>query len=214
MSDGTVSITDKIEFANTHAAATRAPTVALTNAAELQAALQRDQPDGDLQQSVYEWHVNKLPEDQIVPAATVREVATAFFMDILRSRQDASRRGWTDAQHRDAVLVSQPRYEQMAHTHPRMLLMLSGSDVTERKLQHLLDLIELRERLEHSSMSLAQKQAHVSRYFMSNFVRPARPGEEEEAVRNGTGLRGELVRGPAHAPASVSASVSAPALTR
>lgn len=191
------SVADKIEFANVHAAATRAPTVALTNGAELQAALARDQPDGDLQQSVYEWHVNKLPANQIVPASTVRDVATAFFMDIVRSRQMEQRRGWTDAQHRDAVLVSQARYEQMAHTHPRLLLMLSGSDVTEKKLQHLLDLIELRERHEHSTMTLEQKQAQVSRYFMSSFVRPARPGEEEEAIRNGTGLRGELVRGPA-----------------
>lgn len=191
---------DQIEFANSHAAATHAPTVALTDSRELQAALQRDQPDGDMQQSVYEWHVHKLPEEQIVPAATVREVATAFFMDVMRSRQMTERRGWTDAQHRDAVLVSQPRYEQMAHTHPRMLLMLAGSDVTERKLQHLLDLIELKERHERSGLSLEQKQAQVSHYFMSNFVRPALPGEEEEAVRNGTGLRGELVRGPAPSP--------------
>lgn len=193
------SVAGKIEFANAHAAATRAPTVPLTNGAELQAALARDQRDGDLQQSVYEWHVNKLPENQIVPAATVRQVATAFFMDIVRSRQMVERQLWTDAQHRDAVLQSSARYEQMAYTHPRMLLMLSGSDVTEKRLQHLLDLIELRERQEHSNMSLEQKQAQVSRYFMSNFVRPARPGEEEEAIRNGTGLRGELVRGPAPA---------------
>lgn len=193
----TVSAAEKIEFANRHAAATQAPTVALTDSSELQTALKRDQRDGDMQQSVYEWHVSKLPETQIVPATTVRQVATAFFMDIVTSRQRKERQGWTDAQHRDAVLRDNNRYEQMAYTHPRTLLMLSGSDVTEKKLQNLMDLIELRERQEQSSMSLEQKQAQVSRYFMSNFVRPARPGEEEEAVRNGTGLRGELVTGPA-----------------
>jgi len=148
-----------------------------------------------LKQTVYEWHVNKLPEDQIVPAARVREVSMAYFMDVLKSRAMPSRSGWRDEQHRDEVVMSTQAYQDLAQTHPRLILMLSASNVTEKKLQHLLDLIELRERHERSGKSLEKKQAEVSKYFMSNFVRPALPGEEDEAVRTGTGVRGELVRG-------------------
>lgn len=197
MDESTMSTVERIEFANARVAELPTQTVVpLTSGAEFAEKVANDARDEGLNQTVYEWHVNKLPEDQIVPASRVRQVATAFFMDIVRSRADPSRSTWSDTEHRDAVLRSQDAYLDMARTHPRMMLMLASADVTERKLQHLLDLIELRERQERSSMSVEKKQAQVSRYFMSNFVRQARPGEEEEAVRNGTGLRGELVSGP------------------
>lgn len=207
MSDGdkTLSVVQSIEYANSqvHALQQRQPMqqVALTSGAELRTTLDRENyqegggRDQGLKQTVYEWHVNKLPEDQIVPASKVREVSMAYFMDVLKSRAMPARREWHDEQHRDLIVMSQQAYQDLAQTHPRLILMLSASSMTERKLQHLLDLIELRERHENSRMPLEKKQAQVSKYFMSNFVRPARPGEEEEAVRAGTGVRGELVRG-------------------
>lgn len=193
----TMSVVEKIEFAKSKVQELPEQNVVpLTSSEEFREHIANCPQDEGLTQSVYEWHVNKLPDDQIVPAARVREVCTSFFMDIVKSRAMPSRGGWTDQQHRDAVITSQQVYEDLARTHPRLILMLAGSDVSERKLQHLLDLIELRERHEHSNLSMEQKQAQVSRYFMSNFVRPARPGEEDEAVRNGTGVRGEMVAGP------------------
>jgi hypothetical protein len=192
-----MSTVERIEFANTRVAELPSQTVVpLTSGAEFAEKVKGDARDEGLRQTVYEWHVNKLPEDQIVPASRVRQVATSFFLDIMQSRGKPERREWSDTQHRDAVLLSQDAYVDMARTHPRTMLMLASSDVTERKLKHLLDLIELRERQEHSSMSVEKKQEQVSRYFMSNFVRAALPGEEEEAVRTGRGVRGEMVAGP------------------
>lgn len=197
------SAVEKIEFAKQQAARVRDVTeVPLTSGAELQQALQTGaagQGEADAGAEVYEWHVTKLSPEQVVPAARVRDVATAFFMDMMRSRQASDRANYTDAQHRDAVLASSAQYSDMARTHPRMMLMLAAGDVTERKIKHLLDLLELRERQENSSLSLEQKQAQVSRYFMSNFVRAARPGEEEEAIQNGTGMRAEMVTMPRRA---------------
>jgi hypothetical protein len=207
MSDGqdkTLSVVDTIEYANSQVQSLQQrqsmEQVALTSGVELQQTLDRDRQRGvgkdeGLHQTVYEWHVNKLPEEQIVRASKVREVSMAYFMDLLKSRSTPARKAWRDEQHRDTVVMSQQAYQDLAQTHPRLILMLSASDVTEQKLQHLLNLIELRERHEHSNKSLEKKQAEVSRYFMSNFVRAALPGEEEEAVRTGTGLRGELVSG-------------------
>lgn len=192
-----MSTVERIEFANSRVAELPTQTVVpLTNGAEFAEKVANDARDEGMRQTVYEWHVNKLPEEQIVPAARVRDVGTAFFMDIMNSRANAARTGWSDTEHRDAVLRSKDAYLDLARTHPRMMLMLASADVTERKLQHLLDLIELRERQERSSLSVEKKQAQVSRYFMSNFVRAAEPGEEEEAVRAGTGVRGEMVAGP------------------
>jgi len=203
--DLTTSVVNRIEFANSQVDALQQKQpltqVPLTSGAELRSTLDREREqagggrDAGLKQTVYEWHVNKLPEDQIVPAARVREVSMAYFMDVLKSRAMPSRSGWRDEQHRDEVVMSTQAYQDLAQTHPRLILMLSASNVTEKKLQHLLDLIELRERHERSGKSLEKKQAEVSKYFMSNFVRPALPGEEDEAVRTGTGVRGELVRG-------------------
>jgi hypothetical protein len=65
--------------------------------------------------------------------------------------------------------------------------------VTPKKLQHLLELMELRERHERGTKTLDEQKQEVSAYFMSNFVRPALPGEEEEAVASGRGLRGTMV---------------------
>lgn len=164
--------------------------IALTDAAPLVEHLRQQ---GATNTQAYEWHATKLPADQIVPAATVREVSMALFLDAQRSRADPARAAWTDAQHRDAVVEANSAYQKLSRTHPRLVLLVTGSEITPRKLQHLLELIELRERHERGALTLDQQKAQISQYFMSNFVRPARPGEEEEAVRTGRGLRGTIV---------------------
>ena len=59
-----------------------------------------------------------------------------------------------------------------------------------------MELIALRESHETSRQTTEEKQAEVSQYFQSRFIRPAEPGEEERAVAAGTGVRGTLVQGP------------------
>ena len=167
-----------------------AQTVALTDSAPLVEQLRRT---GATNAEAFEWHINKLPEDQIVPARRVRDVSMALFLEAQTSRANPARAAWTDAQHRDAVVDANEEYKKLSQTHPRLVLLVTGKEITPRKLQHLLELIELRERHENGTLSLDEQKAQVSQYFMGNFVRPALPGEEEEAVRTGKGLRGTIV---------------------
>jgi hypothetical protein len=186
-----VNVVENVEYAISQAAKNDgAQEVALTDAAPLVSHLRRT---GQQQAEAFEWRVTKLPEDQIVPARRVREVAMALFMDSLRSRQREERQGWTDGQHREAVVTGNEAYEKLSQTHPRLVILVTGSEITPKKLQHLLELIELRERHEQGAKSLDEQKQEVSAYFMSNFVRPALPGEEEEAVATGRGLRGTMV---------------------
>lgn len=164
--------------------------IALTDSLPLRQMIERT---GQSNASAYEWHITKLPEDQILKAHTVRERALALFQDVCISRAHVDRRNWSDAQHREAVLRGNDVYEQLAKTHPRMVLMLTSQSCDMRKLQHLLELIELRAKQERDGKSTEHHQAEVSQYFRANFVREAKPGEEEEAVRNGTGMRGTMV---------------------
>lgn len=164
--------------------------IALTDSQPLQQHLRRT---GQTNAEAYEWHITKLPDDQIVPAATVRDIAMRLFLEVARSRADATRRDWTDEQHREAVLRNSDEFQRFSQTHPRLVLMLCAHDFSSKKLQHLLELIELRHHQETRNLTQQQRQEQVSAYFRANFVRDAKPGEEEEAVRNGTGLRGTLV---------------------
>ena len=57
--------------------------IALTDSVPLRQMIERT---GQTNASAYEWHITKLPEDQIVPAYTVRERALALFQDVCVSR--------------------------------------------------------------------------------------------------------------------------------
>ena len=187
--DTTVS---NIVYATTQALTnTGAKSVALTNSKPLEEMIKKN---GETHAEAFEWHITKLPEDQIVPAKTVREIALALFSDVYITR--ARNAAWTDEQIREHILQNNATYSQLSRTHPRLILMLTGSDCTPRKIQHMLELMELRAQHEVSTMSLEEKQKQVSAYFQSSFVRQAEPGEEERAVNNGTGIRGTMVQGP------------------
>jgi hypothetical protein len=189
--DDRVNVAENVQYAKQRAAMNQGgETVALTDSAPLREQLART---GATNAEAYEWHVTKLPADQVVPAKRVRDVSMALFLEAQESRANPARAGWTDAQHRDSIVERSEEYKKLSQTHPRLVLLVTGSEVTPRKLQHLLELLELRERHEKGTLSTDQQKAQVSQYFMSNFVRPALPGEEEEAVRTGKGLRGTVV---------------------
>lgn len=189
--DDKVNVAENVQYAKQRAAMNEGGcTVALTDSTALRQELART---GATNAEAYEWHVTKLPEEQIVPARRVRDVSMALFLEAQESRANPARSTWPDAQHRDFLVERSEEYKKLSQTHPRLVLLVTGSEMTPRKLQHLLELIELRERHERGTLTLEQQQAQVSQYFMSNFVRPAQPGEEEEAVRTGKGLRGTVV---------------------
>lgn len=189
----TTNVVANINYANTRAAENKgATTVALTDAAPLEQLLKKN---GEAHAEAFEWHITKLPEDEIVPAHKVREISMALLADTLHLRRRYATK--TDDEIRQEVLETRDAYVQLSRTHPRLVLLLTGSECTPRKLHHVLDLIELRATHEDSpQLSLDDKQKQVSTYFQTSFVRAAEPGEEERGVADGTGLRATLVRGP------------------
>ena len=79
--DTTVS---NIVYATTQALTnTGAKSVALTNSKPLEEMIKKN---GETHAEAFEWHITKLPEDQIVPAKTVREIALALFSDVYITR--------------------------------------------------------------------------------------------------------------------------------
>ena len=199
------AVVSNIVFATSQALANkRAETVALTDHRPMVAFLEGKNADASAENAepankgpspeMFEWHINKLPEDEIVPARKVRDVMMAMFLDVYMMRQKHP--DWSDEQHRESVLLTKEEYRKLSFTHPRLVLMLCGSECTPRKLECVMELIALRESHETSRQTTEEKQAEVSQYFQSRFVRPAEPGEEERSVAAGTGLRASLVQGP------------------
>ena len=186
-------IVANIVYATTQALANQGTdSVALTDSAPLAAMLAEN---GESNAEMFEWHITKLPESQVVPAEKVRLVIMALTADVVSSRYRHP--DWSDAEHREHVIAGNDAYSKLSYTHPRLVLMVCAKDFSPRKLQYVLEMIELREQHESSAMSVEEKQAQVSQYFQSRFVRPAEPGEEERAVADGTGLRATMVKGPA-----------------
>ncbi len=167
-----------------------AKTVALTDAEPLKQMLSMKEETGS---EAYEWHITQLPADQVVPAMRVKDLAVSLHADVSASRARPDREDWTDAQHREEVLRSNNAYEAFSRTHPRLVIMLTGSECTPQKLMHLMRLIELRRHQEGSAQTNDERKEQAANYFKYHFVRPAKPGEEEEAVRTGRGLRGTAV---------------------
>ncbi len=187
--DGVVA---NIVFATKQALAnTGTESVALTDSKPLAAMLAET---GETNAEMFEWHITKLPDSQIVRASEVRQVVMALISDVLTSR--TKNPDWSDAQHRDRLMTDNGAYSKLSFTHPRLVLMVCATDFNPRKLHYVLEMIEMREQHETSTLSFEQKQAQVSQYFQSRFVRPAEPGEEERAVQDGTGLRATMVKGP------------------
>ena len=194
----------KIVFATSQAQANkRSESVALTDHRPLAAFLAGKKAESENggngenpepSPEMFEWHINKLPEEEIVPARTVRDVMMAMFLDVYMMRQKHP--DWSDEKHRESVLLTKEEYRKLSFTHPRLVLLLCGSECTPRKLECVMELIALRESHETSRQTTEEKQAEVSQYFQSRFIRPAEPGEEERAVAAGTGVRGTLVQGP------------------
>lgn len=186
-------MSDEVEYATQQALSNEgAQSVALTDSKPMRDLLHAN---GEDNAETFEWHITKLPEDQIVPAATVKRVAMALYAEVYVTR--AREPTWTDEQIREHVVGGNDAFVKLARTHPRLILLLTGRECTVKKITHVLELIELRMQHEQAtSLSMEEKQQQVSAYFQSHFVREAKPGEEEAAVRAGTGLRGEVVKVP------------------
>jgi len=139
---------------------------------------------------VYEWHTTKLPEHEVLSAARVKTLAVSLLGDVELYKHDARVANMTLDEFRAFLIETTPEYKEFFQKLPRMFRMIVSARNTAVNVDHIMALIQLRASQEGSSMSMAEKQLQVSRYFRSNFSREARPGEEAAAVAAGTGFRG------------------------
>ena len=100
---------------------------------------------------------------------------------------------WTEEEIRAELFRKAPVFEDFSQTHPRLFLLLSAKIVEPAHRMHILNLIGLKKDHQQRNLSVAEQQREVSEYMQSHFVRPAKPGEEEDAVASGSGVRGKLV---------------------
>ena len=77
-------MSDEVEYATQQALSNEgAQSVALTDSKPMRDLLHAN---GEDNAETFEWHITKLPEDQIVPAATVKRVAMALYAEVYVTR--------------------------------------------------------------------------------------------------------------------------------
>lgn len=139
---------------------------------------------------VYEWRTTQLPEHEVLPMTTVRDLVVSLNQDVEASKSVEETKEMTLDEFRVWLIAGNPRYQEFFQKLPRLFRMIVSARNTPINMGHIMHLISMRGHQETSGQTLKQKQAQVGAYFQSNFARPVRPGEEEEAVRTGRGVRG------------------------
>lgn len=168
--------------------------IALTTSTHLQRELEAK---GEGNAEVYDWHITKLPENQVLDPWRVRDIVTALYSDAQHSYSLGERANWEVDDHRRVLVEANSIYDAFTQTHPRLFLAMTERVVTADKRMHIMNLITLKAVHKHDGTPLEQQQKEVSMYFKHNFTRAALPGEEEEEVAAGRGYRGEMVKLPA-----------------
>ncbi len=152
---------------------------------------------GESNAEVYEWHVTKLPEDEVLPMSRVRDIVVSLYSDIQESYALEERNVWSIDDHRRELVKENPVYDKFTQTHPRLFLALTEPNVSAEKRAHIMNLIGLKAEHKASNKPLLRQQQEVSSYFKHNFTRAANPGEAEEAEARGTGYKASMVQLPA-----------------
>lgn len=139
---------------------------------------------------VYEWRTTRLPAHEILPMSVVKDLVISLHQDVEASRHVTQTSTMTLDEFRAWLINGNPRYAEFFRKMPRLFRVIVSARNTPINLAHIMRLIEMRRHQETSNQTLDQKQAQVGAYFRANFSRPAKPGEEKEAVRTGRGFRG------------------------
>ncbi len=145
---------------------------------------------GEYNAEVYNWHLSKLPEDKVVSMDNVERLVMQLYnaSQILYKKLDTT----NEQKVREQLIEKIPEFESFMRTHPRLFIMMSANNVSAKKRTHVLNLIALKRGHQDRNVSLEKQQQEASAYMHAHFVREALPGEEEEAIANGTGLRGTI----------------------
>ena len=146
---------------------------------------------GEYNAEVYNWHVAQLPEDKIKSMDRVEELVLKLHTaaQALYKRKEME----TTEESVRRALVEVAEFEDFSKTHPRLFWLMSARTVKPEHRMHVLNLISIKRDHQHKKLGLKQQQQQISAYMHANFVREAAPGEEEQAIRDGTGLHGEVV---------------------
>jgi hypothetical protein len=162
--------------------------VRLTDASEFINTLPKD-ADGPSPE-VYEYRVTKLPKHEILPMSMVKDVVISLFQDVDVCKTDPLRQNMGLDEFRAWLMENNPMYKELFRKMPRLFRRIVRADVPVTDKQHIMKLIEMRRVQEATDMPLRDRQVQSGTYLRENFSRPARPGEEEEAVRSGKGYSG------------------------
>jgi len=160
----------------------------------LRASTNTDEPMPE----VYEWRTTKLPEREIMPMSSVKDVATSLIQRVNTDKalfeagvsENDIQEIMTLDDYRAKLIEGNSRYKELFRKAPRLFRMIVSGKCTPQNVSHIMDLIQLRAHQESAGQTQKEKEQQVSAYFRANFMRKAREGEEEEAVRTGKGFRG------------------------
>lgn len=160
--------------------------IKLTDASEFMTTLKTDGP----QPEVYEYRTTILPDHEILPMSRVKDLVVSLCQDMEAAKELPEVKTMKLDEFRAWLIKGNRSYEEFFKKLPHLFRMIVSSKKTPTNLGHILKLIELRRSQENSTHPLETKQAQVSAYFREHFARQAKPGEEEQAVKDGTGVSG------------------------
>ena len=168
--------------------------IQLTDSSGFVSALRSRNTDEPMPE-VYEWKTTKLPQHEIMPMSSVKDIVTSLLQRVNADKvkfanPSADEPLVTLDDYRAQLIEENPRYKELFRKAPRLFRMIVSGKCTPQNVNHIMKLIELRAHQETAGQTLEEKQAQVSAYFREHFMRKAKEGEEEEAVRTGKGFRG------------------------
>ena len=167
--------------------------VQLTQSSEFKRSLEAK---GESKAEVYDWHITKLDESQILSMTQVATLVRLLHTDARASYALPARAGWHADQHRQSLVDMNEAYKRFTESHPRLFLALTDPELSPEKLRHIQMMIGMKKVHVDSKTPMDKQQRDISMYFKTHFVRAAEPGEEEAAIASGRGYHAEMVRGP------------------
>jgi hypothetical protein len=172
--------------------------VKLTDASEFMNSL-RHKPD-EPRAEVYEYRITKLPAHEVLPMKMVKDVVISLMQDVDACKTNPQTQHMKLDEFRAWLMEENAMYKELFKKMPRLFRKIVSARITPEDKTHIMKMIEMRRVQEASAMSKRDREVQVGAYFREHFSRVALPGEEEEAVRNGTGYSGTpMTRDQVHA---------------
>ena len=164
--------------------------VKLTDASEFMKSLPAN-PEGPAPE-VYEYRVTKLPAHEILSMSVVRDLVVSLIQDVEACRTDPRCAHFAnDDEFRVWLMDETPVYQEFFKKHPHLFRRIAcKAPLPPREKKFIMEMIAMKQKHLENNVPLEQCRMESGKYMRDNFSRPARPGEEEEAVRNGTGYSG------------------------